>query len=176
MYKKRPLEKQKSLSITNVLTIQRYIIESNKTPNLCEYLKLCRVCLEEEDSVLYRMYECPPVQYMADVVTHAIQAHYNISITKDTKNYSPSDQPSPAFVRKQTKKLSSHKELQQDQPTQSQQQKGSYGFMRHVSLPHNKYASCFPKTNRTLLQRLCRTRPNQRYNPSSKWTNEKKLN
>ena len=76
----------------NLLTHkQRYIIENNKTPNLYEYLKLCQVCLEEEDSILYRMYECPHVKFMAEVITHTIQAHYNIYITKNTKNYSPRD-------------------------------------------------------------------------------------
>ena len=54
-------------------------------------MKLCRVCLEEEDSILHRMYECPPVKYMADVVTHALQAHYDITITKNTKKHSLSN-------------------------------------------------------------------------------------
>ena len=63
-------------------------------------MKLCRVCLEEEDSILHQMYEFPPVRYMADVVSHDIQAHYNNSITKNTKNYSPSQAVfSPAGLR-----------------------------------------------------------------------------
>ena len=70
---------------------QRYMIEQNKNPEIREYVKLCRVCLEEEDSILHRMYDCPPVQYMTDVITHAIQAHDGIKITKNTMKHSPSD-------------------------------------------------------------------------------------
>ena len=57
------------------------------------------------------MYKCPPVQYMADVVTHALQAHYNISITKNTKKHSPSDHirlflflDTPLSLRKESNK------------------------------------------------------------------------
>ena len=58
---------------------QRYMIESNNDPNIRDYIKLCSVCLEEEDSVLHRMYECPPVQYMADVVTRMLSMPTTIS-------------------------------------------------------------------------------------------------
>ena len=53
----------------------------NKTET--SYTKLCNTCLEEEDGIIHKLTECPPIRKLNDVKTNSTERVIGVQITKN---------------------------------------------------------------------------------------------
>ena len=57
-----------------------------------EYIKLCTTCLQEEDGIIHKMSECPPVNYINQTISDAVSEFTGIRISNRNAQRRPNDQ------------------------------------------------------------------------------------
>ena len=72
-----------------------------------EYIKLCTTGLQEEDGIMHKMIECPPVNYINRTICDAVSQFTGINISNKNKQRKPDDLPPVAQKEKdkETEKL-----------------------------------------------------------------------
>ena len=89
-----PYYKQTALYVItkNYLEARRIHKINNKDEIESSYTKLCNTCLEEEDGILHKMMECPPIRYINDVITNSAERVLGVQISNKESQRKPCDQ------------------------------------------------------------------------------------
>ena len=120
------------LLIYNKIIEPRILHKLNDVYNKTEtsYTRLCNTCLKEEDGIIHKLTQCPPIRYLNDIITNSAERVLGAKITKNkTSQRKPCDQtfhPLQGATRTKRQEQSS-KQWPQLLTEQQPQQKG-YGY------------------------------------------------
>ena len=81
-------------TMTNNYIEEKIIHKINNVANdeNTEYIKLCTTCLQEEDGIIHKMSECPPVKYINQTICETVSQFIGINISNKNRQRKPDDQ------------------------------------------------------------------------------------